>query len=60
MNAWADEARTGHVPRHIGWLNMQSTIFPKLEYPLPATTFTEGQCNEIIKPVLGETGIFGM
>jgi hypothetical protein len=31
---------------------LKTTILKKLEYPLPALTLTEMQCNTIIRPVL--------
>lgn len=49
---WADGIRTGHLPRHLAWQSLQTTILRKLEYPLAATTFSPKQCYEILKPVL--------
>ena len=49
---WHDRIRTGHLPRHLAWQSLNTTIMPQLEYPLPATTFTKQQCKTIMEPVL--------
>ena len=51
-NQWKDRLQTGHLPRHLAWQSLTTTIMPQLEYPLPATTFTKQQCKEIMQPVL--------
>ena len=51
-NEWADRIRTGHLPRHLVWQSLQTTILKSLAYPLPATTLTEKQCLTILQPVL--------
>ena len=49
---WCDRIRSGHLPRHLAWQSLTTTIMPQLEYPLPATTFTRQQCRDIMSPVL--------
>jgi len=52
---WANRMRTGHLPRHLVWQSLQTTILKSLSYPLSATsTLTENQCYLILKPVLAE------
>ena len=53
---WSDRLRTGHLPRHLAWQSLNTTIMPQLEYPLPATTFSRQQCSDIMTPVL-QTGL---
>ena len=49
---WADALRTGRLPRPLAWLHMTTSIYKSLEYPLPATTFTQADCEFILRPVL--------
>jgi len=49
---FADLIRAGSLPRPLVWLAMTTTIFKTIEYPLPATTFTETECHAIIRPIL--------
>ena len=50
--AWGDQVRSGHLPRHLAWQALTSTLLPKLRYPLPATTFSKRACNHILAPAL--------
>ena len=49
---WRDSVRTGHLPRHLTWTSMQTTVMKQLEYPLPATSFTRKECDSIMAPVM--------
>ena len=49
---WADRIRAGHLPRSLAWLGLTTTVLKSLEYPLPATTFSEKDCTAILRPVL--------
>ena len=49
---WADNIQTGHLPRDLSWQSLTTTVLKKLEYSLPATTLTEAQCKQIMKPLL--------
>ena len=49
---WADNIRTGHLPRRLTWQSLTTAILKTLEYPLTATTLTEKECSEIMKPIL--------
>ena len=50
--AWGDQVQSGHLPRHLAWQALTSTLIPKLCYPLPATTFSQCACNHILAPAL--------
>ena len=52
VDDWAERIRTGHLPRHISWQSMNTTIMRSIMYPLPATTMTEEQCEKIMGPML--------
>lgn len=49
---WKDLINTGHLQRTDAWHALESTILKTLQYPLPALTLTETECNRIIRPVL--------
>jgi hypothetical protein len=49
---WKDLITTGHLQRADAWLALESTILKTLQYPLPALTLSEKECNRIIRPVL--------
>ena len=49
---WSKALISGHLPRHLVWQDLQSVAMKQLEYPLPATTFTRAECNNISRPVL--------
>jgi hypothetical protein len=49
---WADYIRTGFLPRPLVWTALMSTVFPKLRYPLPATTLSKKECDSILSPLL--------
>jgi hypothetical protein len=44
-NQWADRIRCGMVPRKYAWQAFSSTIWSKITYALPATTFTQDKRN---------------
>ena len=49
---WGEHIRTGHLPRHLVWESMHTTILRTLLYPLPATTLSQKQCHQIMAPIL--------
>jgi hypothetical protein len=49
---WKELLTTGHLQRTEAWYALESTILKTLQYPLPALTLTETECNKIIRPVL--------
>jgi hypothetical protein len=51
-DTWADQIRTGKLPRRLTWHALLSTIMRTLSYPLPITTFTRKECDMIMAPVL--------
>jgi hypothetical protein len=54
-DAWADRIRSGMVRRKYAWQAFSSTIWAKVSYALPATTFTKNQCEAITKKMIGAT-----
>jgi hypothetical protein len=50
--AWAEELRTGRLPRRLSWQALTATIMRKLIFPLPVTTFSRTDCDYIMAPVL--------
>jgi len=50
--SWQEQVCTGHLPRHLAWQALQSSLLPKLKYPLSATTFSRQACNKILGPAL--------
>jgi hypothetical protein len=50
--AWKERIRTGHLPRHLAWQALTTTILPKIHYPLAATTLTLDQCKYFMAPIL--------
>jgi hypothetical protein len=51
LEQWADQIRTSGLDHITKWLNFTTTIMRKLAYPLPATTFTRHDCDEILRPL---------
>ena len=49
---WTDAIRTRKIRPSEAWYCLTATIMKTLEYPLVATTFTQQQVNEIMKPIL--------
>lgn len=49
---WCDGVRTKRLQRHEAWYSLKATIMKTLEYPLIATTFTKGEIEEIMTPLL--------
>ena len=46
---WAVLVKNGHLSRKLALLGLKNQLWPKLEYRLPVTTFTEQQGDEIVK-----------
>ena len=49
---WSDLIRAGHLERKEAWQAVETTIMKTLEYPLPALTLTEKECDKIMRHVL--------
>ncbi len=49
---WADKLRTSFLKIKEAYAALKTTILKKLEYPLPALTLSEKQCDAIMRPVL--------
>jgi hypothetical protein len=49
---WADQIRTGKLKRHEVHLALHSTLWKTLSYPLPCTTLSKQQCEEIMATAL--------
>eukprot|EP00978_Attheya_sp_CCMP212_P046093 scaffold373619_cov63-Attheya_sp.AAC.1 len=54
LSAWTGLLKSGHLSRNLAWKAFRGTIWKSVDYVLPATTFTEEQCNTLIKPVYCE------
>ena len=54
MNKLGEYIRTGHVNRKEAWISLNLIAMKSLEYALPAMTFTESECNELMWPLLKE------
>jgi hypothetical protein len=54
-NQWADRIWSGMVPRKYAWQAFSSTIWAKVAYALPATTFSQQQCQESTKRMVAAT-----
>ena len=52
---WADKVRAGRLPKALAWLHFTTSILRSFEYPLPATTFSQKQCHQILSPVLSQS-----
>ena len=49
---WADLIRSGHLPRHLVWESMNTTVLKSIQYSLPSTTLSHGQCWKIMSKLL--------
>ena len=47
-----DKIRSSRLPRHLVWTSFTTGVMRKLCYPLPATTFTQQECYDIMAPLL--------
>lgn len=52
---WADQIRTGRLKCSEAHLALHSTLWKTLTYPLPCTTLSKQQRNEIMAPALHQT-----
>ena len=48
---WSELVRTKHIRRADVWQSIQTTIMPKLQYPLLALTLSEKDCKTIEAPL---------
>ena len=51
-SAWAESVRCGHLRRHEAWQALITTVFKTIEFPLPSTTLSFQQCDDIVSPIL--------
>ena len=51
-NTWAARLRSKPLPPATAWLALNTTLMKTLEYPLPSTTLTPKQCQQILWPAL--------
>ncbi len=49
---WADRVRSGRLTHIEAWFSLMWCIMKTLEYPLMATSLSQKQCDEIMKPIL--------
>jgi hypothetical protein len=49
---WADNMRTGKIPKDDAWPAFHSTIWKTILYPLPALNMTPAECDRIMAPIL--------
>ena len=52
IQSWTELIRTRRLPHHLVWSAMHTGILRTLSYPLPATTFSEQQCRQLLHPLL--------
>jgi len=50
---WKQKMERAHLTHTDALFSLRSSILRKLAYPLAVTTFTEQQCAEVMKPILG-------
>jgi len=50
---WKQKMEKAHLTHTEALFSLRSSILQKLAYPLAVTTFTEQQCAELMKPILG-------
>jgi len=51
---WKQQMAAAHLSRIAAEFSLRQVLLPKLCYPLIATTFTEKQCETLLKPVLNQ------
>ncbi len=51
---WKQQMAAAHLSRSAAEFSIRQVLLPKLCYPLIATTFTEKQCEALLKPVLNQ------
>jgi len=49
---WASQLIHSKIPRHITWLNFETVLLKKVEYPLMVTTFSCHECDDIFHPAI--------
>ena len=47
---WASQMQAGVIKKHEMWISVTMMLWKTLEYPLPATTLTLEECDEIMAP----------
>ena len=53
-SSWAQQIAQSKLSGGEAWQGMTSTIMRTLQYPLGATTFTQEECNRLIRPIISE------
>jgi len=49
---WAQNTKAAHLDQMAAWLNITTTLIQQIYYALPATTLTQHQCEQIMRPCL--------
>jgi hypothetical protein len=49
---WAAQIKASNLRQMDAWMALRSTIWKTLDYPLPCTTLTEKQCEQIMQPAM--------
>jgi hypothetical protein len=49
---WASQIKASNLRQTYDWLELRSTIWKTLEYPITCTTLTEKQCEKIMRPAM--------
>ena len=49
---WAHHIRTSSLPRHLVWQAYHTNLLKSIEFVLPVTSFTEADCDWMIRPAL--------
>ena len=49
---WADQVKHSKISKIAQWTNFQTVALKRLEYPLPATTFSRVECDRLMQPIL--------
>jgi hypothetical protein len=49
---WAEQVRTGHLPRHLVWHSLNYILLKKHGYVLETSTFSKAQCKAIMSPAI--------
>jgi len=56
---WRTKMATAHISREAAEFSIQQVLYPKLKYPLIATTLSEAECKDVLKLVLNQ-GLLAM
>lgn len=51
VRRWTSYVKTGHIPANDAFNSISTTIMKSLEYSAAATTFTQQECNKLVRPI---------